>query len=53
MRQFNQQTELGIEYGLPGPNSQDRRTWIDNATSPVTVWYVDHDGYLVRVQPLE
>jgi hypothetical protein len=38
---------------LPEPVSHDRRTWIDNATTPVSIWYVDHDGIMVRVQPLE
>jgi hypothetical protein len=38
---------------LPEPYPHDRRTWIDNSTAPVTVWYVDHNGYMVRVQPRE
>jgi len=50
---FNPRTDRWIEYVLPEPYSHDRRTWIDNSTNPVTVWYVDHDGYLVRIQPLE
>ena len=41
------------EYVLPEPYGIDRETWIDNSTTPVTVWYVDHNGYMVRVQPLE
>jgi hypothetical protein len=45
--------ERWTEYVLPEPYSHDRRTWIDNSTDPVTVWYVDHGGYLVRVQPLD
>jgi virginiamycin B lyase len=53
MVRFNPQTERWIEYVLPEPYSHDRRTWIDNSTNPVTVWYVDTDGYLVRIQPLE
>jgi hypothetical protein len=28
-------------------------SWIDNSTDPVTVWYVDHEGWIVRIQPLE
>jgi virginiamycin B lyase len=39
------------EYVLPEPYGIDRESWIDNSTSPVTVWYVDHEGYLVRIQP--
>ncbi|OFW32863.1 MAG: hypothetical protein A3J28_06465 [Acidobacteria bacterium RIFCSPLOWO2_12_FULL_60_22] len=50
---FNPRTEQWIEYVLPEPISHNRRTWIDNSTNPVTVWYVDHDGILVRIEPLE
>src|SRR5215468_12390567 len=47
------QTEAWTQYVLPEPYSHDRRTWIDNSTTPVTVWYVDHNSYLVRVQARE
>ncbi len=50
---FNPRTERWIEYMMPEPYSHNRRTWIDNSTNPVTVWYADHDGYMVRIQPLE
>lgn len=50
---FNPRTERWIEYLMPEPYSHNRRTWIDNSTDPVTVWYVDHNGYMVRIQPLE
>jgi streptogramin lyase len=50
---FNPRTERWIEYLMPEPYSHNRRTWIDNSTTPVTVWYVDHNGYVVRIQPLE
>jgi len=50
---FNPKTEKWTQYMMPEPYAHDRRTWVDNSTSPVTVWYVDHDGYLVRIQPLE
>lgn len=50
---FNPKTENWTEYMLPEPYAHNRRTWIDNSTSPVTVWYVDHNGYMVRLQPLE
>jgi virginiamycin B lyase len=53
MVRFNPKEDRWIEYVLPEPYSHDRRTWIDNSTTPVTVWYVDHNGYIVRVQPLE
>ncbi|OFW29590.1 MAG: hypothetical protein A3J28_12185 [Acidobacteria bacterium RIFCSPLOWO2_12_FULL_60_22] len=50
---FNPRTERWLEYVLPEPYSHNRRTWIDNSTDPVTIWYVDHNGYLVRIEPLE
>jgi streptogramin lyase len=50
---FNPKTERWVDYMLPEPYSHNRRTWIDNSTTPVTVWYVDHNGYIVRIQPLE
>jgi streptogramin lyase len=46
-------TERWIEYVLPEPFAYNRRTWIDNSTNPVTVWYVDYNGYIVRIQPLQ
>ena len=50
---FNPSNESWIAYVMPEPFSHDRRTWIDNSTTPVTVWYVDNNGWLVRIQPLE
>lgn len=50
---FNPKTDRWTEYVLPEPVSHNRRTWIDNSTTPVSVWYVDHDGIMVRIQPLE
>ena len=50
---LNPRTERWIEYEMPEPYSHDRRTWIDNSTDPISVWYVDHNGYIVRIQPLE
>jgi hypothetical protein len=38
---------------LPEPFGHNRRTWIDNSTDPVTAWYADHNGYMVRIQPLD
>jgi len=35
------------------PYAYDRRTWIDSSTHPVTVWYVDYNGALIRIQPLD
>jgi streptogramin lyase/mono/diheme cytochrome c family protein len=53
MLRFNPQADHFTEYVLPEPFSHDRRTWIDESTTPVTVWYVDHNSYLVRVQARE
>jgi len=50
---LNPRTGRWIEYVLPEPFSYDRRTWIDSSTNPVTVWYVDYNGYIVRLQPME
>jgi len=50
---FNPKTDRWIEYIFPEPFSLDWRTWIDNSTNPVTAWYGDHNGYIVRIQPLE
>jgi len=50
---LNPKTEHWTEYMMPEPFSHDRRTWIDNSTNPVTVWYVDYQGYVVRIQPLQ
>ncbi|MBZ5643640.1 MAG: carboxypeptidase regulatory-like domain-containing protein [Acidobacteriia bacterium] len=53
LMRFNPKNEQWTQYMMPEPYAHDRRTWIDNSTSPVTVWFVDHEGFLVRVQPLE
>jgi virginiamycin B lyase len=53
MVRLNPRTEQWTVYQLPEPFAYDRRTYIDSSTHPVTVWYVDYNGYLVRVQPLE
>jgi len=50
---FDPKTEQFTAYALPEPFSMDRESWIDNSTSPVSVWYVDHDGWLVHIQPLD
>jgi streptogramin lyase len=53
MLRFNPKTDHWTVYQMPEPYSYDRRTVIDTSTKPATVWYVDYNGYLVRVQPLE
>ena len=50
---FNPRTEQWIAYPTPEPYSHNRRAWIDNSTDPVTVWWVDHNGWIVRMQPLD
>ncbi|HWF38997.1 MAG TPA: c-type cytochrome [Candidatus Acidoferrales bacterium] len=52
MLRLNPKTGRWHVYQMPEPFSYDRRTYIDASTHPVTVWYVDYNGYLVRVQPL-
>jgi len=41
-------SERWTVYQMPEPYAYDRRTWIDNSTHPVTLWYVDYNGVLVR-----
>jgi streptogramin lyase len=50
---FNPRLERWVEYVLPEAEVHDRRIWIDNSTTPVTVWYVDHNERIVRIQPFE
>jgi streptogramin lyase len=50
---FTPKTGTFTEYVLPEPFSMDRESWIDNSTNPVSVWYVDHEGYMVHIQPTE
>ena len=53
MLRFDPKTSRWVSYQMPEPYSYDRRTYIDASTHPVTVWYVDYNNYLVRVQPLD
>lgn len=53
MLRLDPKTSHWRAYQMPEPYSYDRRTYIDASTHPVTVWYVDYNGYLVRVQPLD
>ncbi len=53
MVRLDPKTGRWIVYQMPEPFTYDRRTYIDSSTNPVTVWYVDYNGYLVRVQPLD
>ena len=45
------ETERWITYVLPEPYSHNRKSWIDDFTDPVSLWYVDHNSYLVHIQP--
>ena len=38
---------------MPEPYSYDRRTIIDNSAKTATVWFVDYNNDLVRIQPLD
>ncbi len=48
---LNPETEEWITYVLPEPYSHNRKSWIDDSTDPVSLWYVDHNSYLVHIQP--
>ena len=51
---FNPRTGRWVEYMLPEPYAHTREIWVDNSTSPVTVWYPDFSlGRIVRIQPLD
>jgi streptogramin lyase len=50
---FNPKTGKWTAYPMPEPYSHNRRAWIDNSTTPVTLWYVDQNGYIVRIEPLD
>ena len=45
------ETEQWIFYVLPEPYSHNRKSWVDDSTDPVSLWYVDHNSYLVHIQP--
>lgn len=51
---FDPKTGNWRVYEMPEPFAHDRRTWIDNSTNPISVWYIDSSGgYIVRIQPLD
>jgi streptogramin lyase len=51
---FNPKTSQWWVYNNPEPSALSRWVWVDNSTTPVTVWYADyHTGYIVRIQPRE
>jgi len=53
MLRYNPKTDHWTTYQMPEPYAYNRRTVINTSTTPATVWYVDYNGYLVRVQPLD
>ena len=51
---FDPRTERWRVYEMPEQFAHDRRTWIDNSTDPISLWYIDSSGgYFVRIHPLE
>ncbi len=50
---YDPKSDRWTVYQMPEPFAYNRRTYIDASTHPVTVWYVDYNNYLVRVQPLD
>jgi streptogramin lyase len=47
-------TERRRVYEMPAPFAYDRRTWIDNSTDPISVWYIDSSGgHIVSIYLLE
>ena len=53
MLRLDPKTESWRVYQMPEPFAYNRRTVTDASRKPVTVWYVDYNNYLVRVQPLD
>ena len=53
MLRYNPKTDHWVTYQMPEPYAYDRRTVIDTSTKPATVWYVDYNNDLVRIQPLD
>ena len=44
--------ELSLATAVVEPSAFTRSTWVDNSTTPVSVWYADYQlGTLVRIQP--
>ena len=51
---FNPKTERWVVYENPEPSALNRYQWIDNTTTPPTIWYADFSTQMfVRIQPLE
>ena len=51
---YNPKTDHWVVYENPEPSSLNRYQWIDNSTTPPSIWYPDFQTQmLVRIQPLE
>lgn len=51
---FNPKTNRWVVYENPEPSALNRFQWIDNSTTPPTIWYPDFSTQMfVRIQPLE
>jgi streptogramin lyase/6-phosphogluconolactonase (cycloisomerase 2 family)/mono/diheme cytochrome c family protein len=49
---FNPASGTWRVYEMPEPSAFARSTWVDDSTTPVTIWYPDYSlGTLVRIQP--
>jgi streptogramin lyase len=51
---YNPKADRWVAYENPEPSSLNRYQWIDNSTTPPTIWYPDFQTQMiVRIQPLE
>ena len=51
---YNPKTDHWVVYENPEPSSLNRYQWIDNSTTPPTIWYPDFQTQMiVRIQPLD
>ena len=49
---FNPAADTWQVYDMPEPSAFARSTWVDESTTPATVWYPDYSlGIIVRIQP--
>jgi streptogramin lyase/mono/diheme cytochrome c family protein len=49
---FNPASDTWRVYDMPEPSAFARSTWVDDTTTPPTIWYPDYTlGILVRIQP--
>lgn len=49
---FNPAADTWQVYDMPEPSAFARSTWVDESTTPATIWYPDYSlGIIVRIQP--